>query len=193
MKVALASNNAKKLSELQAILPLSYELQDIGTYDSPEETGTTFVENAIIKARHVARLSNLPTIADDSGLEVDYLNGQPGIYSSRFEGAGANDEDNNQKLLKELNGISSELRGARFRCVIVYLRHAQDPMPIIATGTWEGQILESARGENGFGYDPLFLIPELNKSSAELDATEKNKQSHRALALLNLHELLSKM
>lgn len=193
MKVALASNNAKKLSELQAILPLSYELQDIGTYDSPEETGTTFVENAIIKARHVARLSNLPTIADDSGLEVDYLNGQPGIYSSRFAGAGANDEDNNQKLLKELNGISSELRGARFRCVIVYLRHAQDPMPIIATGTWEGQILESARGENGFGYDPLFLIPELNKSSAELDATEKNKQSHRALALLNLHELLSKM
>ena len=193
MKVALASNNAKKLSELQAILPLSYELQDIGAYDSPEETGTTFVENAIIKARHVARLSNLPTIADDSGLEVDYLNGQPGIYSSRFAGADANDEDNNQKLLRELKGIGSELRGARFRCVIVYLRHAQDPMPIIATGTWEGQILESARGENGFGYDPLFLIPKLNKSSAELDATEKNKQSHRALALLNLHALLSKM
>jgi XTP/dITP diphosphohydrolase len=193
LKIALASNNAKKLSELQAMLPPSYELQDIGAYDSPEETGTTFVENAIIKARYVASLSKLPTIADDSGLEVDYLNGQPGIYSSRFAGAGANDNDNNQKLLEALKGVSSELRSARFRCVIVYLRHAQDPMPIIATGTWEGQILESARGENGFGYDPLFFIPDLKKSSAELDATEKNKKSHRALALLNLHDLLGKM
>jgi XTP/dITP diphosphohydrolase len=193
LKIALASNNAKKLSELQAMLPPSYELQDIGAYDSPEETGTTFVENAIIKARYVASLSKLPTIADDSGLEVDYLNGQPGIYSSRFAGAGANDNDNNQKLLEALKGVSSELRSARFRCVIVYLRHAQDPMPIIATGTWEGQILEFARGGNGFGYDPLFFIPDLKKSSAELDATEKNKKSHRALALLNLHDLLGKM
>jgi XTP/dITP diphosphohydrolase len=192
LKIALASNNTKKLIELQSLLPPIYELQSIGDYDSPEETGTTFVENAIIKARHVAQLSHLPTIADDSGLEVDALKGQPGIYSSRFAGPSASDKDNNEKLLEDLAGVSPELRSARFQCVIVFLRHALDPMPVIAAGTWEGQILERPQGENGFGYDPLFFIPEMKKSSAELSSQEKNKVSHRAKALLDLYAQLSK-
>ena len=191
-KIVLASNNRKKLSELQSILSLSYVLQGIGEYESPAETGKTFVENAIIKARYVSQISNLPTIADDSGLEVDYLQGQPGIYSARFAGADASDADNNNKLLESLAGVNQKLRAARFQCVIVFLRHALDPMPLIATGTWEGQILEHPRGENGFGYDSLFFIPKMNKSSAELEPDEKNKVSHRAQALSKLHSLLSK-
>lgn len=191
MKIVLASNNAKKLIELQAVLPSSYELSAAGEYDSPEETGTTFVENAIIKARYVSELTGSATLADDSGLEIDYLKGQPGIYSSRFAGEGASDEDNNQKLLEVMEDVPESKRQARFRCVIVYLRFALDPMPIIASGTWEGVILNKARGTNGFGYDPLFFLPDLGLASAELSAEQKNQLSHRSQAIAELHNLLT--
>jgi len=177
---------------LQAALPASYELQAVGEYESPEETGTTFVENAIIKARHVAGLTGIATIADDSGLEVDYLKGRPGIYSSRFAGKGSSDENNNLKLLEAMQDVPTDKRRARFRCVIVYLRFALDPMPIIASGTWEGVILRRARGTNGFGYDPLFWIPSLNLASAELPPQQKNLISHRGQAIAALHKLLAK-
>lgn len=191
MKIVLASNNPKKLTELQAVLPTSYELQSVGEYESPEETGTTFVENAIIKARYVAELTGCATMADDSGLEVDYLMGRPGIYSSRFAGEDATDDENNQKLLDALKDVSVDQRQARFRCVIVYLRYALDPMPIIASGTWEGLILTKPQGTHGFGYDPLFYLPKLKVTSAELSPQEKNQLSHRGQAVRQLHSLLA--
>jgi len=193
LKIVLASNNTKKLQELSNILPASFDLVSASKLDidSPEETGTTFVENAIIKARHASEHSGLAAIADDSGLEVDHLKGKPGIYSSRFAGESATDLENNLKLLSELEGVESEKRTARFRCVIVYLRHELDPMPLIATGTWEGVILAEPKGENGFGYDPLFLIPSLGISSAELKPSEKNKISHRGKAIAHLRQLLA--
>jgi len=148
-----------------------------------DETGLSFVENAILKARHAARLSGLPAIADDSGLEVDALNGAPGIYSARYAGNGATDAENNQKMLAELADVPDEARTARFQCLMVFMRHADDPTPLICQGTWEGRILRQPRGENGFGYDPLFLVPEKNCSSAELPAEVKNAMSHRGKAL----------
>ena len=153
-----------------------------------EETGLSFVENAIIKARAAAQHSGLPTIADDSGLEVDYLLGAPGIYSARYSGKG--DEANNAKLLHELREIPWEQRSARFQCVLIYMRHAMDPTPLVCQACWEGIILQEPRGNNGFGYDPLFYVPEHHCSSAELDSGLKNRISHRARASAILFEAL---
>jgi XTP/dITP diphosphohydrolase len=189
--VVLASGNAGKLRELNRILaPLDMELRSQAEYDVPEvpEDGLSFVENAIIKARAAASHTGLPAIADDSGLEVDYLRGAPGIHSARYSGRG--DKANNAKLLRELEGVPEEQRSARFQCVLVYMRHAQDPTPLVCQGSWEGRILFAAQGENGFGYDPLFYVPEHDCSSAELPAELKNRISHRAQASALLLEAL---
>jgi len=190
-RVVLASSNRGKLRELQkilhqeniALLPQS----EYGVTDA-EETGLSFVENAIIKARHACEVTGLPSIADDSGIEVDALNGDPGIYSARYSGIvgdGA-DEANNAKLLKALEHVEEAERTARFQCVIVYLRHATDPVPLICQGTWEGRILTEACGTNGFGYDPLFYVPTHQCASAELPGKIKNAISHRGQALQKL-------
>jgi XTP/dITP diphosphohydrolase len=193
-KILLASNNPGKVREIQAILAehdftvipqAEFQITDA------EETGLTFVENAILKARHAARASGLPAIADDSGLEVDALEGAPGVYSARYAGEPSNDTANNEKLLAALAGVPPERRTARFRCVMVYLRHERDPSPIIAQGVWDGAILFEARGTGGFGYDPLFHVPEHGCASAELDAAEKNRISHRAQALRALARALA--
>jgi XTP/dITP diphosphohydrolase len=181
MQIVLASNNAHKLDEIRAILPFDLLPQGELNIPSVEETGLTFIENAILKARHACRASGLPAIADDSGLEVSALDGQPGIYSSRFAGVHASDTENNQKLLAALAGQAN--RNARFQCFIVYLRHALDPVPIIGQGTWHGEISTTPSGVSGFGYDPLFYVPVLQKTAAELAPAEKNAISHRALAL----------
>ena len=157
-----------------------------------EESGLTFVENALLKARNAAKHSGLPAIADDSGLEVDALNGAPGIYSARFAGPDASDADNNTKLLTELANVTDRERTARFQCVLVYLRHENDPVPLICQGSWEGTILHTPQGENGFGYDPLFYIASENCSSAELPPEQKNQLSHRAQALRQLITKLRK-
>jgi XTP/dITP diphosphohydrolase len=189
--VVLASGNAGKLRELgQVLSPLGVTLAPQSQFEVPEveETGLSFVENAIIKARAAAQHSGLPAIADDSGLEVDYLLGAPGIYSARYSGKG--DEANNAKLLHELHNISWEQRSARFQCVLIYMRHAMDPTPLVCQACWEGIILEEPRGNNGFGYDPLFYVPEHHCSSAELESSLKNRISHRARASAILFEAL---
>lgn len=193
MKVVLASNNVHKVEELLQNLPSSFSIVTMGQLgiESPEETGTTFVENAIIKARHAAEQSSLPAIADDSGLEVDYLRGAPGVCSSRFAGTDASDLQNNAKLLKALEGVPPELRTARFRSIIVMMKHKTDPTPVMVMGTWEGQILENPRGGQGFGYDPIFFIPALNRTAAELSRDEKTQHSHRGLALTQLNIVLA--
>jgi len=192
--IVLASNNAGKVREINALLAASglgvIPQGELGI-DEAEETGLTFVENAILKARHAARASGGPAIADDSGLEVDALNGAPGIYSARYAGVGADDRANCDKLLAALADVPDEHRGARFQCLMVYLRHANDPTPIICQGTWEGRILHSPRGDNGFGYDPIFLVPDHNVSGAELDPATKNALSHRGQALRMLVERLA--
>jgi len=189
--VVLASGNAGKLREFEDILkPLGLSLQPQAKFDVPdvEENGLSFVENALIKARAASRHSGLPTIADDSGLEVDALKGAPGIRSARFSGKG--DEANNALLLERLDGIPDSKRSARFQCVVVYLRHELDPTPIICQGTWEGFIRLKPSGNNGFGYDPLFQVPTHNCSSAELTSEVKNRISHRAQASARLSEAL---
>jgi XTP/dITP diphosphohydrolase len=189
--VVLASGNIGKLRELDKVLaPLNVSLQPQAQFKVPdaEETGLSFVENAIIKARGAAQCTGLPAIADDSGIEVDHLNGAPGIYSARYSGAG--DEANNVLLLQELRGIPEEQRSARFQCVLVYMRHALDPVPLICQGSWEGFILSEPRGENGFGYDPLFYLPEYQCSSAQLASGIKNRISHRAKASKLLFDAL---
>ncbi len=193
--IVLASNNAGKVREINELLePTGIRVRPQGELgiDEAEETGLSFVENAIIKARHAARASGLPAIADDSGLEVDALDGAPGIYSARYAGAGAGDADNCEKLMAALEGVEEEARGARFQCLMVFMRHAEDPTPFISQGTWEGRILPAPRGANGFGYDPVFLVPGLGQSAAELDAATKNALSHRGQALAHLVEYLSK-
>ena len=190
--VVLASGNVGKLRELRRILePLEFSLVSQSEFDVPEveENGLSFVENAIIKARATAQATGLPAIADDSGLEVDYLRGAPGIYSARYSGHG--DAANNVKLLSALGDLPQQQRTARFQCVLVYMRHWQDPTPIVCQGAWEGQILFEASGDNGFGYDPLFYIPSHQCSSAQLNAEEKNKISHRAKASAKLLKALS--
>lgn len=190
--VVLASNNAGKAKELNRLLaPLGFNIVSQKDYSVSEvaETGLTFVENAIIKARHAAEQTGLPAIADDSGLEVDALNGAPGIYSARFAGEGASDEDNVEKLLADLQGQSN--RGARFQCCLVFMRHGADPVPVIAQGAWEGEITQQTHGENGFGYDPVFFVPAEGCTAAELSPEQKNNQSHRAIASAKLLELLS--
>ena len=189
--VVLASGNAGKLREFaQVLAPLAVTLKPQAEFAVPdvEETGLSFVENAIIKARAAAQHSGLPAIADDSGLEVDYLNGAPGIHSARYSGGG--DAANNAKLLQTLADTPEEQRSARFQCVLVYMRHALDPTPLICQASWEGRILLAPRGENGFGYDPLFYVPEYQCSSAELAPGIKNRISHRAKASALLFEAL---
>lgn len=188
-QIVLASNNTGKLREIQAVLDQQrFQLINQSEFKVSEvaETGTTFVENAIIKARHAAKATSLPALADDSGIEVDALQGTPGVYSARYAGKDADDVANNEKLLTELKDTPEAQRTARFQCVLVYMRHAQDPMPLICQGSWEGRILFEAKGPNGFGYDPLFFVPTHGCASAELDPTEKNRISHRAQALQKL-------
>ena len=187
-KIVLASGNQGKIKEIQTILkrhPIIPQSQF--NVEEAEETGSTFVENAIIKARNAALHCDLPAIADDSGLVVDALNGAPGVISARYAGIGASDQENLLKLLKDMENIPVEQRTARFVCVIVFMRHANDSLPIIAQGVWEGRILTEAVGENGFGYDPVFWVPTHQKASAELSPEIKNSLSHRgqALALLS--------
>lgn len=185
-KIVLASNNKGKVREFNELLSgLNWEVvpqAELGV-EEVEETGLTFVENAILKARNAALHTGLPAIADDSGIEVDALKGAPGIYSARFSSVGASDEENLQKLLTELKDIPDESRTARFQCLLVFMRHDLDPTPLINQGTWEGRILQTPQGENGFGYDPVFYVPEEKCSAAELPADVKNKLSHRGQAL----------
>lgn len=190
MRIVLATGNSGKLREMRALLT-GHELVAQGEFITREveETGLSFVENAILKARHACAASGLPAIADDSGLEVDALRGAPGIRSARYAGPGASDQDNVQKLLQALDGEPH--RSARFRCVMVAMRHAGDPSPIICEGSWNGSILESPQGQNGFGYDPVFLVPDTNCSAAELAAAEKNARSHRGQALAALQRRLA--
>jgi XTP/dITP diphosphohydrolase len=190
-KIVLASGNKGKIKEIQAILKDHPIIpQSEFNVEEAEETGSTFVENAIIKARNAARHSNSPAIADDSGLIVDALNGAPGVISARYAGTGATDQQNLLKLLKDLEGIPTEQRSARFVCVIVLMRHANDPLPLIAQGIWVGSILEQSIGANGFGYDPVFWVPTHQQASAELTPEQKNAISHRGQALSNLTAML---
>jgi len=193
-QIVLASNNAGKVREINQLLA-TQQIQVLpqSRFGVPnaEETGLSFVENAIIKARNAARHSGLPAIADDSGIEVDALDGAPGIYSARYAGKGASDRQNLEKLLADLEAIPEAERTARFRCLMVYMHHAADPTPIVCRGTWEGRILTAPRGENGFGYDPAFFVPEQGCSAAELPSEIKNRLSHRGQALRTLLEALS--
>jgi XTP/dITP diphosphohydrolase len=191
--LVLASNNKGKVREFNTLLSdVGFEVFPQGHFNIPsvEETGLTFVENAILKARAACQATNLPALADDSGIEIDALNGAPGIYSARFAGEQATDEQNNQLLLEKLKETPKEQRTARYQCVLVYMRHALDPTPLICQGTWEGTILFEPRGNNGFGYDPLFYVAEHNCSAAELSPEIKNTLSHRGQALRLLHEQL---
>ncbi len=191
--LVIASGNPGKLRELRALLrglPFDVAAQADRGVVAPEETGCSFVENALLKARHAARLTGSAAIADDSGLEVDALGGAPGIHSARYAGAGADDAANNAKLIAALEGVPEPLRRARYRCVLVFVAGPADTAPLTAEGVWEGILLQSPRGCAGFGYDPLFWIPELRVSAAELDPAEKNRRSHRAVALSALRGLL---
>lgn len=192
-KIVLASGNRKKVAELTQLLA-QFQLQvipqtDLNVEDVPE-TGTTFVENAIIKARHAAEVTGLPAIADDSGIEVDYLDGQPGIYSARFSGKHGDDQANNDLLLAKLQGVPTEQRTARYQCVLVFMQHAKDPTPLICQGAWEGQIMTEEVGDGGFGYDPLFWCEEHQCSAAQLKPEQKAAISHRGKAL---NELMHKL
>ena len=192
-RIVLASANVGKLREFQRLLSLQgFDIVEQSEFNVPdvEETGLTFVENAIIKARNAAKVTGLPALADDSGIEVDVLQGQPGIYSARYAD-GLGDDANNQKLLAALKGVPDEQRTARFCCCIIYMCHAKDPSPLVAYARWEGRILHDLEGENGFGYDPLFYVPTHGCSSAELEPAEKNRISHRGLALEKLLKLLN--
>ncbi len=189
----LASRNPKKLREMQALLePLGIALRAVSEFsdEEPDETAPSFVENALIKARHACRVSGLPAIADDSGLEVAALDGAPGVRSARYAGTGADDAANNRKLLAALQGVPAERRGARFVCTMVYLRHPDDPVPLIAQGLWSGHIVDIPSGTNGFGYDPLFRVDEHGCTSAELAPELKNRISHRGRAAAELLRLL---
>ncbi len=194
MRIVLASQNAGKLAELQALLahlPVTLESQAEHGVPSAPETGATFVENAITKARAVAAATGLAALADDSGLVVPALHGAPGIYSARYAGSHGDDAANNRKLVAELRGI--EQRHAYFYCAMVFLRHAADPTPILATAAWHGAIVDQAAGNNGFGYDPHFYVPEMGKTSAQLPATVKNQVSHRGQATAKLIEQLTQL
>jgi XTP/dITP diphosphohydrolase len=189
-KIVFATGNAGKVREMRAMLGDDVELilqAELGI-DSVEETGLTFTENALLKARHAAAASGLPALADDSGIEVDALEGAPGVHSARFAGLDASDADNLNKLLQDMQGKPD--RAARFRCVLAYVRSTDDPEPILAEGSWEGLIATEASGENGFGYDPIFIDAASGISSADLSAADKNACSHRGKALQNLRQLL---
>ncbi|NLG59397.1 MAG: RdgB/HAM1 family non-canonical purine NTP pyrophosphatase [Gammaproteobacteria bacterium] len=196
MKLVLASNNAGKLAEFGRLLQGSgievVAQSELGLQDI-EETGLTFVENALLKARNAARVTGLPALADDSGLCVDALDGAPGLYSSRYAGPEGDAQRNIAKLLEALEWVPDDRRSARFCCALVLLRHAEDPQPLIAEGHWEGRILHAPRGNNGFGYDPVFLDPENNLTAAELDPAIKNRISHRGRALQLLRQRLPEL
>ncbi|GMQ88235.1 MAG: XTP/dITP diphosphatase [Gammaproteobacteria bacterium] len=188
-RIVLASNNAGKVREFNQLLAGSeFEVipQSEFQVEEIEETGLSFVENALLKARNAAQHTGLPAIADDSGLEVDALDGAPGIYSARYAGAGASDRQNLEKLLEALKDVGDEDRNARFQCLMVYLRRPSDPTPMIFQGTWEGRILHAPQGNNGFGYDPVFYVPQQQCASAELASDLKNSLSHRGQALRQL-------
>ena len=188
-KIVLASGNKGKVREFNQLfagLDIEVVPQTEFGVEEVEETGLTFVENAILKARNAAAHTGLPAIADDSGLEVDALKGAPGIYSARYARVGATDEENLHKLLQALDGVAKAERGARFQCLLVLMQHDKDPTPIICQGTWEGRISSAPQGDNGFGYDPVFYVPSHNCSAAQLDAEVKNGLSHRGQALTQL-------
>jgi len=192
-QIVLASGNPGKVREIGELLAdTDITIVAQSEFDVPEveETGLTFVENAILKARNACEHSGLPAIADDSGLEVDALRGAPGIYSARYAGKGASDEANLQKLLVDLNDVPETARTARFQCVMVYLEHALDPTPLICQGTWEGRIQLEPAGDNGFGYDPVFYVPEFGITSAQMAPEQKNRLSHRGKALSALVQAL---
>jgi XTP/dITP diphosphohydrolase len=192
--LVIATANAGKLREFEAMLaglPFEAVSQASLGVPSPEETGDTFAANALIKARHAAAVAGAAVIADDSGLEVDALDGAPGIYSARYAGPGADDAANNAKLIAALAGLPREARRARYRCALVYLEGPDDPAPIEAHGTWDGYILDSPRGSGGFGYDPYFWLPELQATAAELSPPDKNRLSHRGKALAALRGLIA--
>ena len=194
MEWVLASGNAGKLHEIAAMLDglaITVRAQSHFGVTRVEETGSTFVENAIIKARHAARHSGRPALADDSGIVVDALAGAPGVYSARYAGVDASDEDNLRKLLAATTHLPDDARDCRFVCVMVAMRDADDPLPLIATGLWPGQLLRAPQGEGGFGYDPIFLVPSHNCSSAELPGALKNELSHRGQALRALRAQLA--
>lgn len=192
--LVLATGNAGKLREMREILaPWHVEVRSLAEFTpgAADETGLTFVENALLKARFAAAVSGLPAIADDSGLEVDALHGAPGIYSARYAGPGSDDAANNAKLLHELAGVPDAQRTARYRCAMVYLRWPEDPSPIIVQAAWDGRIGRAPRGIGGFGYDPLFLVDDGARTAAELSAADKNARSHRGQALRGLVEALA--
>lgn len=194
-EVILASNNPGKAKEINALLEdlsISVIPQSNLNVEEAEETGLTFVENALIKARNAAVHTNHPSIADDSGIEVPALNGAPGIYSARYAGVGASDEDNLYKLIEDIKELPEKARIAQFVCVMVYMRHANDPIPIISQGIWKGRLIIHPKGENGFGYDPIFFVPTHNCTSAELSPEIKNTLSHRGQALRKLVKLMHK-
>lgn len=193
-RLVLASSNKGKLQEFNSLLAdFGFEVvrqADLGVSDA-EETGLSFVENALLKARHASQATGLAALADDSGLVVDALDGQPGIYSARYAGQPTNDAANNEKLLAALKDVPAEQRTAHFRCCIVLVRYPTDPVPLIAEASWDGLILQAPQGQYGFGYDPLFYVPSHACTAAELDAAEKNQVSHRAQALQRLRNLLA--
>lgn len=192
-KVVLATGNPGKVRELASLLEdfgLDVVAQSELNVDDAEETGLTFIENAILKARHAARITGLPAIADDSGLAVDALGGAPGIYSARYAGEHGNDRANLEKLLQTLQGVPDAQRQAQFHCVLVYLRHADDPTPLVCHGRWPGVIAHQPAGEGGFGYDPVFYVPESGKTAAEMSKAEKSAVSHRGQALVLLLEAM---
>jgi XTP/dITP diphosphohydrolase len=185
-RIVVATGNRGKLAELSRLLaPTGIELcaQSEAGIEPPEETGLTFIENALLKARHASAGTGLPALADDSGLAVDAMGGAPGIYSARYAGENADDAANNRKLLHSLSGVAPEARTARYHCALVLLRHPADPLPLVCSASWEGLILAEPRGTGGFGYDPLFLVPSLGLTAAELDPVLKNQLSHRGRAL----------
>ncbi|MDF4003809.1 RdgB/HAM1 family non-canonical purine NTP pyrophosphatase [Luteibacter sp. PPL552] len=196
MRLVLASGNAGKVAELRQLLEGSaidlVPQTTLGVGDA-DETGLTFVENALIKARHAARATGLPALADDSGLCVDALGGAPGLYAARYAGVHGDNAANNAKLLRELDGVPMSRRGAYFIAVLVVLRHADDPAPLIAEGRWHGRVLEAPRGTGGFGYDPLFLPDGSDLGAAELDTALKNRISHRGQALAALQARLNEL
>ncbi len=192
-EIVLATGNMHKVKEINAMLStigISVSPQNKYNVTEAEETGTTFVENAIIKARNASKQTGLPAIADDSGIEVDALMGEPGVYSSRYYGPGANDEKNLLKLIENIRNVPQEKRTCRYWCVMVYMSHFRSPTPIICQASWEGYLIDKPRGTNGFGYDPIFLLPDESLTAAEISMERKNSLSHRAKALKMLLEHL---
>lgn len=192
MQIVLASSNPGKITEIRLLakeLPIEWILQSDLDIPNTEETGKSFIENAILKARHASKLSGLPALADDSGLVIDALDGAPGIYSARYAGINATTEERNQKILTEMRDMKEEDRTASYHCVLALVEHENDPVPLICHGVWEGSILFEPRGKNGFGYDPIFYVPTHKCSAAELSTAEKNRISHRGQVMQQLIEV----